>query len=292
MSESDRSSNYTTKIVGLFAALIASIIAIGVLSYSYHLGSLSTIKVIVTEHNQAEYSDYTASRIENCHSNTDPLLLRECIEESIADNYENQRYERDLQAQSEMADWAFLLLVVSSFSLFITAIGTSFLFWQITLTRKAVEDTGEATKAMLEANNIALNAQRAWVFVKDIKILQHPEGSIIQIIFHNYGEWPAMKFCKSAVIENEPYPFWATPIEKPNYDSASFIPPRQEEVFEMEKFILKDREGMKHRLSLSWQYETPTGTHLENQDWVIDCVNSIWDKRKMVPTDSINYKKN
>jgi hypothetical protein len=80
------------------------------------------------------------------------------VERAIANPHPNTGQDhdkRDLAAQEASALWAFWMVVVSFLSVFITAVGTYFLYNQIILTREAVEDTGEATKAMLEANKIS-----------------------------------------------------------------------------------------------------------------------------------------
>lgn len=63
--------------------------------------------------------------------------------------------KRDLAAQESMAVWAFWMMLVAAFSAIVTTIGTVFLYKQIRLTREAVEDTGKATIAMREGNEIA-----------------------------------------------------------------------------------------------------------------------------------------
>ena len=68
---------------------------------------------------------------------------------------DTERNNRDLAAQESMAAWAFWLLLFTGVGLFVTSVGTGFLLWQIMLTREAVKDTGDATKAMNEANEIA-----------------------------------------------------------------------------------------------------------------------------------------
>ena len=74
--------------------------------------------------------------------------------------------KRDLAAQEASALWAFWIVVASALSVLITAIGTRLLYQQIVLTREAVEDTGKATQAMVESNEIARRAaqsNRAWI---------------------------------------------------------------------------------------------------------------------------------
>jgi hypothetical protein len=91
------------------------------------------------------------------------------VERAIANPHPNtgQDHEkRDLATQEASALWAFWMVVASFLSVLITTVGTIFLYKQIVLTREAVEDTGEATKAMRKGNEIAHAAQRPWLDVK------------------------------------------------------------------------------------------------------------------------------
>ncbi|MDT7536067.1 hypothetical protein OVY48_21960 [Sphingobium sp. SA2] len=73
--------------------------------------------------------------------------------------------KRDLAAQEAMSVWTFWMLVVSGLMAAITTLGTVLIWKQVSLTRQAVEDTGNATKAMQDANEIARAAQRPWVAI-------------------------------------------------------------------------------------------------------------------------------
>lgn len=92
---------------------------------------------------------------------------------------EDQR-QSDLCAQWKAADaasdaawWAMAGTVVA-------LLGTVGLYWQIHLTRKAVEDTGEATEAMREANEIArarnLADLRPYVAIETVNIVNLTAG--------------------------------------------------------------------------------------------------------------------
>ena len=48
----------------------------------------------------------------------------------------------------------------------VAAIGTIGLYWQIRLTRQAVEDTSEASEAMATQNTLTAEEQRAWVSIE------------------------------------------------------------------------------------------------------------------------------
>jgi hypothetical protein len=93
--------------------------------------------------------------------------------ESIASNPDpedgTEREKRDLAAQEAMVVWSFWTLAVAVFGFFVTTLATGLLYWQIKLTRKAVEDTGRATLAMQEANALSRETRdkqlRAYVTV-------------------------------------------------------------------------------------------------------------------------------
>jgi hypothetical protein len=121
-----------------------------------------------------------------------PILERPCRDG------EDER-QSDLCAQwkaansaSDAAWWAMIGIVVAT-------IGTTGLYWQIYLTRRAVQDTGEATAAMRDANEIAETAARRnlrpFVYVKEMKII-HPQPGFehprISILVKNGGQSPAM----------------------------------------------------------------------------------------------------
>lgn len=128
----------------------------------------------------------------------EPVIdFRECAEKIVSATRDAQRAEYDLNAQRNMAEWAFWLLVISALGLAITALGTVFLAWQVNLTREAVKDTGEATEAMREANKIAeRNAQRqarAYIFVKSATIddpLFPGHGLSLILYLNNAGQTP------------------------------------------------------------------------------------------------------
>lgn len=161
MSESDRSRH-----VALIGASLAAISVIcGTLTYSYHMGELSGRKDAQAEGYAAAYPNDTSKQIADCWTKADTATAQECVAGAIQASHEAQRSEADLSAQRQMSDWAFWALIVGILMAFITTIGTYLIFRQVELTRKAVEDTGNATDAMLDANEIARAAQRPWVAI-------------------------------------------------------------------------------------------------------------------------------
>ena len=105
--------------------------------------------------------------------------------------------KRDLAAQEAMAVWAFWMMVAAFASVIVTTIGTIFLYNQIILTREAVKDTGDATKAMLEANSIARDGNerqlRANLSFRDIEVVGFLKGNRPQFkaVLWNAGQTPA-----------------------------------------------------------------------------------------------------
>lgn len=107
----------------------------------------------------------------------------------------DEREKRDLAAQESMSVWAFWMLIASAASVVVTMIGTCFLLWQIMLTREAVKDTGDATKAMMRQNEIAEAGQRPWLDVRiELEgISRSARGYVLRVklIIENVGNTPA-----------------------------------------------------------------------------------------------------
>jgi len=94
----------------------------------------------------------------------------------------------DLCAQWKAADAASMAALWAMIGTIVAALGTAGLYWQISLTRKAVMDTAAATAAMREANQIARRAsisqERAWLVIESIdssKLRYRFEGARIVI---------------------------------------------------------------------------------------------------------------
>lgn len=107
---------------------------------------------------------------------------------------------RDLMAQEDMAHWAMWMFVAAVATWVVTSIGTFFIWRQVTLTRKAVEDTSEATDAMRRANDIAEDATnrqlRAYVSVHPKGVFERDDADgfvRVPILVQNDGQTPAYK---------------------------------------------------------------------------------------------------
>lgn len=115
---------------------------------------------------------------------------------------EKKRAENDLAAQQGMEKWAFWMFMAAAVSTILSVIGV-FLIWRTLFhTRRAadaawdaVEDTNIATKAMLEANEIANNAQRPWVSISveitSIRCSDLHASVYYRVAFRNIGNFAA-----------------------------------------------------------------------------------------------------
>lgn len=105
-----------------------------------------------------EYARDAAEHIDRACAGLQSARLRECVTEQVKASRTNQRGEYDLSAQEDMADWAFWMFFVAFITMGLTALALWFVKGTLEATRTAVEETGEATDAMREANRIARNA--------------------------------------------------------------------------------------------------------------------------------------
>lgn len=154
MPGSDR-SRHVASIGALFAAIT---ILFGTLAYTFHMGQISGHKDAQAQGYAAAYPNDTSKQIADCWTTADTATAQECVANAIQASHEAQRSEADLSAQRQMSDWAFWALVIATVSTIVTGVGTVLLYQQIVLTREALEDTGNATNAMLDANKIAQNS--------------------------------------------------------------------------------------------------------------------------------------
>lgn len=173
----------------------------------------------------------------------------------------SEREKRDLAAQESMSVWAFWLLLVSAIGTLTTMIGTGFLLWQIILTREAVKDTGGATKAMVKANEIAQQANRAWLMPEppilahllnsrdeNGKALQNAIGLMFE--FQNAGNTPALSvgLATSLVLIGKDAVFEECAVGIGPIDESScnrFVAPRQK--IRAQMVVLNDLQSQQFR---------------------------------------------
>jgi len=110
---------------------------------------------------------------------------------------EQERAQDDLLAQQDMAFWAMLMFFAASLTVLLTGMGIWLLKRTLDATLQAVKDTGEATEAMRDANEIAQDTSqrqlRAYVGTEDHAmidfIVDQFNGHICKV--YNRGQTPA-----------------------------------------------------------------------------------------------------
>ena len=144
---------------------LSLLIALGTGSYFGALYGYNQKQYQAVTGNQSRHNDYSGPS----QSLPDISGLPGPVERAIANPHPatGQDHEiRDLAAQEASALWAFWMVAASVASVLITTVGTILLYKQIVLTRRAVIDTGLATKAMQDANDIAGTGVRAWLSIE------------------------------------------------------------------------------------------------------------------------------
>ena len=171
-------------------------IALGIGSYFGALYSSNQKQYHAVAGDQSGHNDYSGPS----QSLPDISGLPSSVERVIANPHpttSEDRESRDLAAQEASALWAFWMVVVSFASVLITAVGTLFLYKQIVLTREAVEDTGNATDAMREANDIAKTGSAlelrpyVWFGKSEIRNVKVGESPTFVVEIKHAGQTPA-----------------------------------------------------------------------------------------------------
>lgn len=115
------------------------------------------------------------------------------------------RSEQNLQAQRDMARWAFDALILSGIAAFATVLGLVYVKKTLDLTRKAVEDSARSADAAVQAiEQSELHAQRqlrAYISLKEAKLKDVAVGMQPKAIikFLNCGSTPAYE---TKIIQN------------------------------------------------------------------------------------------
>lgn len=162
MSRSDWFKYY--KIVGLAAA--AFIVILGLYLIGHFTGRVSGYYSGKADYAADQYPSETKRNIDNCFDLPSRPEISQCVTEAINTSRENQRSEQDLSAQRDMSESAWWSLSLGVLQFFATIITLGFVKLTLDATLKAVEDTGNATKAMVRQNELTEAAQRPYVIIE------------------------------------------------------------------------------------------------------------------------------
>ncbi|QIQ85481.1 hypothetical protein [Erythrobacter sp.] len=103
---------------------------------------------------------------------------------------------RDIIAQEMMAEASVVMAVAALLTFLVTLTGTFLIWTQVKLTRKAVEETGDATKAMVESNRIVRRSSQLqlapYIAFTSASIGMNDDGDpICTVSYRNFGQTPA-----------------------------------------------------------------------------------------------------
>mgnify|MGYP003644871014 FL=1 len=185
MSGSDWSTR-DKALVTLLGILYISVLAVAV----YATGYSKATHRIEAQNYSAQYPADTKKRIEQCPADS-KASLRECIEEIIASAHENHRSEQDLNAQRDMAKWAFWLLVFTVAQIPIGIVGLIVLL--VTL-RQGKEGLEKARDSNVIAKKVGEAQVKAYVRAEVLEV-RFPSASLaiphVLVKVSNLGNSPA-----------------------------------------------------------------------------------------------------
>lgn len=157
--------------------------------------------------------------------------------ESIVSNPEprdsKESDRRNLAAQESISVWTFWMTTAAFLTFFVTSFGTLLIAYQVSLTRKAVRDTSEATEAMRESNRLLKDANdrqlRPYVAIAESDdIDQHPFSRESKLNFRvkNFGQTPArnVRLSIGEAIMAEPIGDFKVPIDEKFGDYGMMAP--------------------------------------------------------------------
>ena len=182
------------KIVGLASAAFLALALI--YGAGYFTGDLSGYYAGDADRAANQYPGDTQRMIDDCFKLPSRPATVKCVSEASASARENQRAEKDLVAQQDMADWAWWVMVIGVLQFFATIATLGFVKLTLDATLEAVKDTGDATKAMLRQNELTEATQRPWLSVTIEAVGPHriEENALhigFQILIKNSGPMPA-----------------------------------------------------------------------------------------------------
>lgn len=150
MSDGDRSKRL--KVIG--RAFLAISVVVGI-AIAYGVGVLNGGQSERRHSQPHQHAERAQAYAKRACVGRNPSATTECVYQAIEASQETARAEQDLDAQQSMALWALMMMLVSAVTLIVTSVGVWFVKRTLDATFQAVEDTGKATKAMQEANDIA-----------------------------------------------------------------------------------------------------------------------------------------
>lgn len=185
--------NQTARVDGAFLLLGIAI----AISIAWGIGWLHAREKYMRENAAPAYAAAAKDDAKRYCVGTDPNAVFECVNEKVKAAYQTAHDEQDLSAQQRAASSSLASVIVSFLALLISVVGVWYVKRTLDATLKAVEDAGEATNAMRDANEIArLNARRGlrpYLWPEAAWFRTAEDGTITaHVHIKNYGQTPAI----------------------------------------------------------------------------------------------------
>ncbi len=178
---------------GVAVAIILCCLIVGFLAYS------EGYKSERYENSSYEYAQAAKDNAIIACSDRPSSAVADCVYDQINSSQETSNSEQDLQAQQWMARWAFVLVLITLGTTLISWLALRYLRDTFRETAKAVKATKKATKAMIDANEIAERANRPWITmeveVSKVEVINNHLFIDYRLISKNIGKSCAYDVC-------------------------------------------------------------------------------------------------
>lgn len=225
----ERNSHLARDIGFLSAVVLACLFGLG-------LGYLEGYQGEARQNSADEYAQAAKRNALVACSDGEPAAIADCVYDEVSSAREQSQGEQDLDAQQWMARWAMVLTFITALTTLISWIALRYLRDTFQQTAKGANAAADATKAMIDANDISLSiakSDRAWLvptevithFYANSRIDGKPvsDGIGFAVKFSNGGRSPAL-FVDTAfeyAIVPRGVPTENVPIEPPTPDKSS-----------------------------------------------------------------------
>jgi hypothetical protein len=144
---------------GILLAILLSAVIVGGLAY------IEGYQGEARQNRAHEYQEAAKRNALIACANGEPAAVADCVYNEINSARDQAESQQDLDAQQWMARWAGILTILTGATTVISWFALRYLRDTFRQTATAADAATGATKAMIEANRIAANAQRPWLTI-------------------------------------------------------------------------------------------------------------------------------
>lgn len=174
---------------------IGFLFALLVIAFVWRLSADYTEHTLNARQYAEHYAASTPDRVERACRGAEGAAFYECVAEQVAASREDQRSEYDLNAQNQMADWAFWMMAVSAVTMGIAAWALWYVKGTLDETRAMAAQATEGTRAAQSAVDVtdmsAKRQLRAYLGVEKIEPIDAQGMFAARAVFMNNGQTPA-----------------------------------------------------------------------------------------------------